>query len=233
MLSMHPVVMATETTPSATTKNPLLQPLKTKTPPPTKTASIPAQDEHSVTTATNVLLHPSFTLTTSSDRGKDNEIRANPAGSSIVQLLTYIVGPVVALIAISIVIVLLTCVCCLRYKNNKLRGRRHSNSRSYSVGASWKEDHIYDTVILAKPSIGSPPTSRYVFQPNQSNNGVAAEYEIPVTRHGSDAGRTNGQTNGQSNHQQQQQSSTVNPVYLELYPELSTRNSDTSNTNNV
>ena len=123
VLSMHPPVMATETASSATTKNPLLQPLKTKTPPPTKTASVSShqtRDEHGVITTTNVLLHPSFTLTTS-DR-KDNEIRANPAGSSIVQLLTYIVGPVVALIAISIVIVLLTCVCCLRYKKNKLRG---------------------------------------------------------------------------------------------------------------
>ena len=100
---------------------------------------------------------------------------------------------------------------------------------SYSVGASWKEDHIYDTVILAKPSMRSPPTFRYVSQPSQSNNGVAAEYEIPVTRNGGDAGNTN----GQSNHQQQQQSSSVNPVYLELYPALSTRNSDTSNTNNV
>ena len=95
---------------------------------------------------------------------------------------------------------------------------------SYSVGASWKDDHIYDTVILAKPSMGSPSNSRYTSQPRRSDNAAAAEYEVPVTRHSGNARETNGHPSNQ------QQQSSVNPVYLELCTGPSPGNSVTINT---
>lgn len=95
---------------------------------------------------------------------------------------------------------------------------------SFSVGASWKDDHIYDTVILAKPSMGSPSNSRYTSQPRRSNNAAAAEYEVPVTRHTGNARETNGHPSNQ------QQQSSVNPVYLELCTGPSPGNSVTINT---
>lgn len=91
-------------------------------PPATKTVNIPGhqtRDGHSVTTTT-IPLHPSVTLT--AGHGKDTEIRASSGGSGAIQLLIYTVGPVVALVSIAIVLVLLTCVGCVRYRKNKLRG---------------------------------------------------------------------------------------------------------------
>ena len=91
-------------------------------PPATKTVNIPGhqtRDGHSVTTTT-VPLHPSVTLT--AGHGKDTEIRASSGGSGAIQLLIYTVGPVVALVSIAIVLVLLTCVGCVRYRKSKLRG---------------------------------------------------------------------------------------------------------------
>ena len=94
------------------------------------------------------------------------------------------------------------------------------------MSAAWKEEHIYDTVVLAKPTARIPPTLRYTAQPGQPHStSVAAEYEVPVTRHGADAKEMNGHSH--------QQKSSVNPVYLDLYKDKnnteSTGNSDTDN----
>ena len=68
---------------------------------------------HAITTATAMLPQPSGTSDT------DNETRVHGLGLGMVQLLLYIVGPVVAFVAVSIVLLLLILICCLHYRRNK------------------------------------------------------------------------------------------------------------------
>ena len=74
------------------------------------------------------------------------------------------------------------------------------------------EDHIYDTVVLAKSFKRTLPNSHYTPQPSlQYTATEAAEYEVPVTRH---SGLSSRQANGSS---QQQPKCSVNHVYLDMY----------------
>lgn len=95
-----------------------------------KTTLTPTSGHSSVTTTHTLLLPtPSSSPPTPPD-GKKNETKANESSSNTVQLLLYIVGPLVVLTALSVVSMILCCILCLQYKKNKQKKNIRGGDRA-------------------------------------------------------------------------------------------------------